>query len=483
MPQSSTTTALLGFCVYCASKCQHGPVMRVKSHTKYGISVDARAEHIETRQGPNWKQLNQQQDLAKVTSLCNDLVLKMFSKSPCWICLFLFSENAFSYLFLIGLDRSKPFRPPCSGAQPRIQPPDPPGRGASPESSIQTPPVRGASPESSLQTPLVRGASPESSLQTPPVRGASPKSSLQTILVRGASPESSLQTPLVRGASPESSLQTPPVRGASPESSLQTLLVRGASPESSLQTPLFGGPAPNPASRLPLFGGPAPNPASRPPCSVGEPRIQHPDPSVRGASPESSLPTPLFGGPAPNPASRLPLFGGPAPNPASRPPCSGSQPRIQHPDPSVRGASTESSLHSPNPASRHPCSAGQPRIQAPFVRGARPESSLQTPVSSLQTLVRGPAPNPPPVNDFWGRVYTMHAWHLACSTWHVHVIHLYTLRHSVAQDLPANRSQKGVACRWSTTSVLFRGPAPLCYCVGLKYLLYLLATYMCILLI
>ena len=27
------------------------------------------------------------------------------------------------------------------------------------------------------------------------------------------------------------------------------------------------------------------------------------------------------------------------------------------------------------------------------------------------------------VNHFWGRVYTMHAWHFACSTWHVHLIH------------------------------------------------------------
>ena len=52
--------------------------MVVKSHTKYGISVDARAGNIETRPGPNWKQLNQQQNLAKVSSLCNDLLLKKF---------------------------------------------------------------------------------------------------------------------------------------------------------------------------------------------------------------------------------------------------------------------------------------------------------------------------------------------------------------------------------------------------------------------
>ena len=110
------------FLYYCASKCQDGPVMVVKSHTKYGISVDARAGNIETRPGPNWKQLNQQQNLAKVSSLCNDLLLKSVFQIAM---LNIFCFLNMHFFKLAQTRRPKAFRPPCSGGQPRIHPPAP----------------------------------------------------------------------------------------------------------------------------------------------------------------------------------------------------------------------------------------------------------------------------------------------------------------------------------------------------------------------
>ena len=115
-------------------RVKHGPVMMVKSDTTAGISVDARAGSIETKQGPNWEQLNQQQDLAKVTNLCSDSIFKNISESLCCICFFCCSKIHVCIHFSIGSDKPQPFRtpcfggsapnpaprPPCSGGQPRI---------------------------------------------------------------------------------------------------------------------------------------------------------------------------------------------------------------------------------------------------------------------------------------------------------------------------------------------------------------------------
>jgi hypothetical protein len=162
--------------------------------------------------------LNQQQNLAKVSSLCNDLLLKkFFSKSPCWIFFCFLNMHFFNWLKQGGQRHSDP---PVRVANPESIP-QPPCSGASPESTPQTPLFGGLAPNPASRPPC-SGGQPRIHPPDPPCSGGQPRIQPPDPLVRGASPESSLQPPSVRGASPESTLQTPPCSGASPGSSLKS---------------------------------------------------------------------------------------------------------------------------------------------------------------------------------------------------------------------------------------------------------------------